>query len=98
MWSEREEQRYSNVPVITIGLPAELIKVPFPRKLPVAHQVLLKGFKGLTVFVTRFNSTDHAGWPLTEIGLCSLHELDAIVWLMELIIVPRIHGRTLYQI
>jgi len=73
-WDKSEEYCYLNTPVITIGFPAELIKVPFPRKLPVAHQVLLTGFSGLTVFVTRFNSTDHAGCPLTERGLCSLYE------------------------
>jgi len=62
--------------VITIGLPPELTRVPFPRKLPVAHQVLLKGFKGRTWFVLKLSSDAQAIWPLTVKGLCSLTRMN----------------------
>lgn len=61
-----------DLPAPTIGLPPELMNVPLPRKLPVAHQVLVIGLRGRTVLEGRSISADQAACPFTINGLRSL--------------------------
>jgi hypothetical protein len=61
-----------DIPVMTTGLPPELRRVPLPRKLPVAHQVLLRGLRARIAWVLRLSSAAHATCPPTVRALCSL--------------------------